>query len=113
MSKTIYGKIREAKYYPTQKSIALIIEDLESGRQLRPAQIHASSFTFPDPSQKKIDEEMEKTADLMKKCKFPIRIVFEPETLEEEKAWFGDLNAIKNVYGDDWAKHIKTLTDLG
>jgi len=108
---TIYGKVHDARYYPDEKCIAILIEDIKAERVLRPVQIHASSFSFPDPS--KVDEEMEKTAFLMKHAKFPIRIVFDPKTLDEERAWYGDANAIKSVFGDEWHNYIKTLADIG
>ena len=110
-TKTIFGQVLQAVYYPSQRSMVVVLRDVENNKEIKPVQIHASSFTFPDPS--KIDEEMHKTAELMKKCKFPIRIVFAPQNLEEEKAWFGDAASIRHVFGEDWAKYVKDLAELG
>ena len=109
--KIIYGQVLEARYYPAQRSMVVVLRDIENNREIKPIQIHASSFTFPDPS--KIDEEMHKTAELMKKSKFPIRILFDPQSLDEEKAWFGDAESVRKVFGDEWAKYVKDLADLG
>ena len=111
IAKTIYGQVLQAKYYPSQKSIVVVVRDIESNREVKPVQIHASSFSFPDPN--KIDEEMEKTAGLMLKCRFPIRIAFEPQTLDEERAWFGDMDAVKRAYGDEWADYVQQMAKMG
>jgi len=108
---TIYGMVSDARYYPAEKSMIVVLRDIESNKEVKPVQIHASSFTFPDPT--KVDEEMHKTAELMKKCKYPIRIVFDPQSLDEEKAWYGDEASIRKVFGDDWSKYIKDLANLG
>jgi len=110
-TKTIFGKVLQAIYYPSQRSLVVVLRDIENNKEIKPVQIHASSFTFPDPS--KIDEEMHKTAELMKKCKFPIRIQFEPQNLAEEKAWFGDEESIRKVFGDEWSNYIKDMSKLG
>ena len=110
-SKTIYCQVLDAKYYPRNQNIVAIVRDIEANREVKPLQIPASSFSFPDLN--KIDEEMHKTADLLKKFPFPIRITFLPETLDEERAWFGDQDAIRRAYGDEWLNYIQKMSQLG
>ncbi|MCK9435262.1 MAG: hypothetical protein M0R32_10765 [Candidatus Cloacimonetes bacterium] len=76
-STKITGKVVEARYYPQQQSLALVIEDYESKKRLKPMQISSSSFHFrPDQD---IDEEMEKTAHLFRNFKHKVTLIFDPE----------------------------------
>ena len=77
MATKINGKVVEARYYPAEKSIAIVIEDFVTKKKSKPMQISASSFSFrPDQD---IDVEMEKTANLLKNFKHPITLVFDPD----------------------------------
>lgn len=73
----ITGRVVEARYYPAEKSIALVLEDYENKKRTKPMQISSSSFHFrPDQD---IDEEMEKTAHLFKNYKHPVTLIFDPD----------------------------------
>lgn len=77
MGTKINGKVVEARYYPAEKSIAIVIEDFVTKKKSKPMQISASSFSFrPDQD---IDFEMEKTANLLKNFKHPITLIFDPD----------------------------------
>ena len=76
-STKITGKVVESRYYPSEKSIAIVLEDYENKKRTKPMQISASAFHFrPDQD---IDKEMEKTANLFKKFPHPVTLVFDPD----------------------------------
>lgn len=73
----VTGRVVEARYYPAEQSIALVIEDFETKKRTKPMQISSSSFHFrPDQD---ISSEMEKTAKLFRDYKYPVTLVFDPE----------------------------------
>ena len=76
-NKRISGKVIEVKYYPEEKSIALVLEDKKTNQPMKPIQIPASAFTFrPDQD---VDQEMQKVVDLLKGYKHTITLVFNPD----------------------------------
>ena len=73
----VVGRVIDARYYPAEKSIAVIIEDFSTKKPTKPMQISASSFHFrPDQD---IDFEMERTANLLKEFKHPVTLIFDPD----------------------------------
>ncbi len=72
MSKYVKARCLDARYYPEKKSIALILEDWETHRPIKTAQIPASAFSF---NEKDVDQEMYRTAELYKKFKYPIKVI--------------------------------------
>ncbi len=71
------GRVVEAKYYPAEKSMAIVLEDYETKKRTKPIQISANTFSFrPDQD---IDIEMEKTAWLLSKYPHPVTLVFDPD----------------------------------
>lgn len=71
------GRVVDAKYFPQEKSIVVVMEDFETKKKTKPMQISASSFSFrPDQD---VDDEMHKTAALLKKYRHPITLVFDGE----------------------------------
>jgi hypothetical protein len=74
---TIKGTIVEAKYFRQERSIAVVVREGNDGKVSKPIQISSSSFHFrPDQD---IDDEMQKTADLMAQYKGTVNLVFEGE----------------------------------
>jgi hypothetical protein len=72
---TVRGRVMDAKYVREEHSIVVILEDPETKRCTKPIQISSSQFTFrPDQD---VDDEMLKTAALLKKYPHPISLVFE------------------------------------
>ena len=65
-------RVTDAKYYPSQHSIVLALEEWETKRPVKAAQLTSSQFTFRDGMD--VDYEMEKTAHLFKTCGKPIYI---------------------------------------
>jgi uncharacterized protein YqeY len=41
---SIKGWVREARYYPQEKSILVVLEDVESKKRLKPVQVSISTF---------------------------------------------------------------------
>jgi len=78
MSKiTVKGKVVDAKYVREEKSILVVLEDIETKKCSKPIQISSSQFSFrPDQD---IDDEMLKTAALLKKYPHPISLVFDDD----------------------------------
>ena len=71
------GRVVDAKYFPSEKSIVVVMEDFETKKKTKPMQISSSSFKFrPDQD---VDDEMFKTAALLKKFPHPITLVFDGE----------------------------------
>lgn len=42
--KTVKGWVRDARYFAEEKSLVLVIEDLESKKQLKPIQVSVNAF---------------------------------------------------------------------
>jgi hypothetical protein len=73
----VTGRVVEAKYYPAERSLAIVIEDFETKKRSKPLQISVSSFSFrPDQD---IDDEMHKTASLFLKFPHPVTLVFDKD----------------------------------
>ena len=71
----IRGQVTDVKYVREEKSIVLIVRDPETDRCSKPIQISSSQFSFrPDQD---VDDEMMKTAHLLRKYPHPINLVFE------------------------------------
>ena len=91
MQRKIKCRILDAKYFEEQRSIALSLEEWETHRPVKTAQISASSFTFGG---KDVNTEMNRLAELYKRFKYPISIIEdtpdpEPETsnIELPEPW--------------------------
>ena len=89
MPKKIKARCIDAKYYPDQRSIVLVLEDWESHRPVKTAQISSSAFTFGG---RDVDKEMEKLAYLYKNLKYPINVVegepdIDPGNIELPEPW--------------------------
>jgi hypothetical protein len=71
----IKGLVQEARYIREEKSLVIIVRDPETRMCSKPMQISSSHFTFrPDQD---VDDEMEKTASLLRAFPHPINLVFE------------------------------------
>ena len=72
---TVKGQIVDARYFPEEKSIVVIVREGNDGKVSKPIQISASSFRFrPDQD---VDLEMQRTAELMSQYRGTVNLVFE------------------------------------
>lgn len=75
MSKTVKGIVVNASYVPQVRCIMITLKEISSGRLLKPIALYEESFRFrPDQD---IDQELMKTADLLRGYKHPITIAYD------------------------------------
>jgi len=81
----IKGWVREARYYPQEKSILVVLEDIESKKLLKPVQV--SITTFQGMGVKAASDDIEAWRFFAKQLlsrKDPINLVFEGNKNEED-----------------------------
>ena len=71
-TKDVYGKVIGARYYPEQKIILVLLQDINTQQRYKPIRIGMDAFTFHkgnDP-----DREMHRVAELLSKFPHPITL---------------------------------------